>query len=486
MNQWQLHNVRWMEFLVPSNLNPHHHNATLPPAPAPVRTTFLITTHLPPFAVYKGTGTSNTMKRNEAISPGLAWLTAFIPALSYFLATRFSSLHGGASSLGTTVTDRVESVFLQDVLYLPKQSLELQHPLQLVDDSFQNVVATMWRHDSELRRGYLLLSQAKGNGRIWRWERGGGPIPIGKTLAMDPSGCRSKLCQGDLNNGSGGMAIDFYKQEHYREGALVVAEWGEGRIVRLQDKTGVRTPLVILVPDACKHASAPLRRIERPIHMLYTPYGDLIFIESTSACCAVMRLNEAVHVPPLESAMTSRMAHKWNETHHDHTIDVLYKEADMGSMALDSKGEGLYVTVKRDDASVLLVHLNLAEDDNDEEESDVSTIDTRMGLLHHTERVECNLTEIGVSYPPQAMALDGKGHVFLAVSDGILVLKLKNGKQVLGKLASPTPITSLTLGEDNYLYITTASQLLRIYVRHGPPKLATNLVKKSTIKMKVK
>jgi hypothetical protein len=197
-----------------------------------------------------------------------------------------------------------------------------------------------------------------------------------------------------------------------------------------------------------------------------------------------MRLNEAVHVPPLESAMTSRMAHKWNETHHNHPIDVLYKEAHIGSMALDSKGEGLYVTVKRDDASVLLLHLNLIEDDDEDDDvkvEDASTIDEKMGLLGHTERVEVNLTEIGVTDPPQAMAVDEKSHVYLAVSDGVLVLKLKNGKQILGRLATPSPITSLTLGEDKYLYITTSSQLLRIRVRHGPPKLPTNMVRKSTI-----
>jgi len=419
-------------------------------------------------------------KRTEVIPPGLAWLTVFIPAFSYFLATRFSSLHNGGASLGTVVTERVSTFHLKDVFYLKQGDIELQQPLVLIDDSLQDIVASTWRQDSELGRGYLLLSQAHGSGRIWRWERGGGPIPIGRTLAMDPSGCRSKQdCEKD-RNGSGGLAVDFYKQEEFRQGSLVVAEWGEGRIVKLEEETGARTPLVMNVPDACKHASARPRRVERPIQMLYTPTGDLVFMESSSSCQTVMRLNQAVHVPPLDSAMTSRMAHKWNTTHHEHAIDVLYKETDLGSMALDSKGEGLYVTVKRN-GSVLLVHLSLLLEDDDDEEEDTN-VNTRMGLLQHTAKVAFNLSEADITESPQAMTVDESGNVFLAVPTGVLVLK--DGKDVVGMLAAPTPITSMTLGEDKYLYLTTSTALLRIRVRNGPPKLRTDLVKnkKSTIK----
>lgn len=433
--------------------------------------------------------TTSSGRRNEVIPPGLAWLTVFIPALSYFLATRFSSLHsGGGASLGTVVTSQVMDSFkLNDVFYL-KQQTELQYPLVLIDDSFQNVVASLWRHDADLERGYLLLSQAHGSGRIWRWERGGGPIPIGRTLAMDPSGCRSKddCLHGDDEHGSGGLAIDFYNHDdNFRQGSLIVAEWGEERIVKLEEDTGARTPLVMNVPEACKHSSAKPKRVERPSSMLYTPTGDLLFLESSPSCPSIMRLNQAVHVPPLESAMTSRIAHKWNKTHHDHSIDVLYRETVLGSMTLDSKGEGLYVTVKRDDESVLLVHLSLIpeDDDDEEEEEEVNKVtDKRLGLLYDTAEVQFNLTEASIKEPPPAMAVDENGNVFLAIPSGILVLK--DGRQILGKLDSPTPITSLTLGEDKYLYITTSTQLLRIRVRHGPPNLATNLVKKrSTIKL---
>jgi hypothetical protein len=190
-----------------------------------------------------------------------------------------------------------------------------------------------------------------------------------------------------------------------------------------------------------------------------------------------MRLHEAVHVPPLDSAMTSRMAHKWNDTHHDHPIDLFYKESELGSMTLDSKGEGLFVSVKQqDDGSVLLVHLSLLEDDDDDDDDEEEE-----GNWQPTIKMAFNLTEAGVVEPPQAMEVDDHGNVFLAVSDGVLILK--HGHEIIGRLDTPTPITSLTLGEDKYLYIATSFQLLRIRVRNGPPKHPTNLVpKKSTIR----
>lgn len=426
-----------------------------------------------------------TMKKqsnnNDLISPGMAWLTVFVPALSFFIATRFSSLHSGGALLGTPVTTHIDPIyknkFLNDVFYLKPDLVQLQYPLMLIDDSFEDVVASTWKHDAELGRGFLLLSQAHEQGRIWRWERGGGPIPIGKSLAMDPSGCRSKShCkEANAQHGSGGVAIDFHKQESFREGSLVVAEWGEGRIVRLEEETGARTPLVINVPDACKHASARPKRVEQVAQMLYTPFGDLIFVEPD--CSAVMRLQQAAHVPPLESSMTSRVAHKWNSTRHEHPINVLYKETDVGAISLDAKGEGLFVTVKSDDGSVLLVQLSLLEDEDDEEDVSADAGDTVRIVFNLT--AEANLVE-----PPRAMTVDETGHVFLTIPTGVLIVE--EGRNVLGKLATPTPITSLTLGEDKYLYVTTPTQLLRISVRHGPPKYPTKLVpKKPTIKKKI-
>jgi sugar lactone lactonase YvrE len=100
-----------------------------------------------------------------------------------------------------------------------------------------------------------------------------------------------------------------------------------------------------------------------------------------------------------------------------------------------------------------------------------------MGLLYDAAIVKFNLTDADVHEASQAMAVDESGNVFLAISSGLLVLNEET--EILGKLDTPTPITSLALGDDKFLYITTSNQLLRIRVRQGPPKLPTNLVKRS-------
>ena len=69
------------------------------------------------------------------------------------------------------------------------------------------------------------------------------------------------------------MTIDFYGKEHASEGKLVVAEWGEGRIVRLEEN-GARTPLLMHVPCECKTKCA----LPNPERMVYTPTGELIVV----------------------------------------------------------------------------------------------------------------------------------------------------------------------------------------------------------------
>ncbi len=107
------------------------------------------------------------------------------------------------------------------------------------------------------------------------------------------------------------------------------------------------------------------------------------------------------------------------------------------------------------------------EDDYNDEEDNASTRETVTVVMNLTEALA------NISEPPKAMAVDESGNVFFAVSDAVFSSS-RNGKLVLGKVASPTPFTSLTLGEDKYLYVTTSSQDLRIRVRHGPPKPRTD------------
>jgi len=232
-------------------------------------------------------------------------------------------------------------------------AVPLKYPLYLVRDDFRNVVATTWKHDEELGRGFLLISTSYKSGKIWQWETGGGPIPIGKTLSMVHSGCRSnkfRNCTTDSAVGSGGLVADTLHEPQ----RLIVAEWGEGRIVRLEEN-GARTPLIIQVPvdkptltvsaevendeneteptaeieaendetelatpaEMEEELTPSTRRLERPSKLLLTPFADLLVLdESSDGDDFLWQLPQIHKIPGLESLSASRKAHAWNHLNY--------------------------------------------------------------------------------------------------------------------------------------------------------------------------
>jgi len=191
--------------------------------------------------------------------------------------------------------------------------------------------SSVWVHDEELGRGYLLLSDSLHSGTVWRWEVGGGPITIGRSLYLKDSGCRSRIwadCPlprplprpgGDdstpstpttVRLGSAGITIQSPKDsDHFQSGSLIVVEKGEKRIVRME-LDGARTPLVLQVPplflsdeekeeeeattteqpesrtttNASTGTTATTTRLNDPGLLLYTPFGDLIFTDRKTIC----------------------------------------------------------------------------------------------------------------------------------------------------------------------------------------------------------
>ncbi|KAL7555405.1 hypothetical protein ACA910_017703 [Epithemia clementina (nom. ined.)] len=351
-------------------------------------------------------------------------------------------------------------------------AFQFSQGLELLQDFPMDIVASVWRHDAELGRGYLLISS--GN-RIWRWERGNGPIPIGRSLHLDHAGCRHDHLQSscfpiqphDKNTrggggaaaaaaaaGVGGLTLDFWEvkaNQNIYSGSLVVAEWGEGRIVRLEETTGARTPLALLPKCATpplllpkttgpptnsrkrKELSTPVatngqRSIHFPQHLLMTPFGDLLFLESPfpstatttssspswnpnagddvsgdSSCwgssSTIYKLPQAMTVPALESLRESRLAHnhtwiqqRWSgvmpepvvfwqpTTSMDNNNDKNCNQRhELGGMALTTSWTSLYIsstvtTVESrgtSSSSALLYQVSLVEEeDNDDDEND--------------------------------------------------------------------------------------------------------------------
>eukprot|EP00957_Ditylum_brightwellii_P134498 10253494-Ditylum_brightwellii.AAC.1 len=168
-------------------------------------------------------------------------------------------------------------------------------------------------------------------------------------------------------------------------GKLLVSEWGERRIVRIEED-GSRTPMAITVPSPCM--SGDKERLNTPNHLLYTPWGNLIFVDSLSCDAtddgkattsgAVYRIQEAVNVPALPVSL-SREAHSWNDTSSGETEtkepELLYNGMDaVYGVTLSHDLTSLFVSgVVRgngEDVRALIVKLPLDDDDDDDDDDE--------------------------------------------------------------------------------------------------------------------
>lgn len=412
---------------------------------------------------------------SRSVPPGWAWLALFLPALAYLISTRAPR----ASSIGRVIGNHIQLLADEDgcealaqIIYLASPcssssaSLSLSYPLTaVIETGLEHVTASVWRHDAYLGRGYILLSDSAGAGRIWRWEIGGGPISIGKTLHMEASGCRSSQYRDCTmeKTGSGGLTIDYLGKDQYSEGRLVVAEWGEGRIARIEEETGARTPLVMHVANVC--GGPDKVRVAQPTNMLYTAFGDLLFVDEPTDCnrTVLYQVRSALHVEQLESLRASRAAHEWTSLPQPLATSVMYQaegRGSMGGLALTAQWTDLYLSVRLEDSSVVLMQLPLVVVDEERQAEP---------------KMVFNLSQHVPTTDPGVMVVDRQSNMYWATEDGILIVA---GNQVLARLPVPAPVTSLTLGDDSYLYATTSTALLRIRVRHGPVKVPTNMVVK--------
>jgi hypothetical protein len=347
----------------------------------------------------------------------------------------------------------------------------------MVRDDFQKLVATAWKHDEELGRGYLLLSTSHQYGKIWQWETGGGPIPIGKTLSMVNSGCRSEFHQNCSlpDSGSGGIIVDSLHEPP----RLIVAEWGEGRISRLEEN-GARTPLIIQLTSA----SGEEDRLYRPFQLLMTPFGDLLGLDSTMEGGDILwQLPQAHKIPGLESLGVSRKAHSWKELPAEtfSAPQKLLQSRRLGGVALvPNNWMKVYVTMRQGD-SVTVVVLSIEDDEEEDEDNDDDKVAPEENeKVEGSQKTNKRQSAIFFDYSqyakePGPIEIDEKGNMYLAIDGGILFLS--SSGHVTGRLSIPgISIVDLTLGDDRFLYISTATKLFRLRVRNKLLQMPTDLV----------
>jgi hypothetical protein len=271
----------------------------------------------------------------------------------------------------------------------------------------------IYRYDSTLGRGYILYTthsndidndssnsnNNQNHNRIYRFEIGYGIVPIGRTLFMENACCRSNHhvnCSStdrSMSRFCGPLVMEYTHSSSTDtlttststgtsdtniDGKLVIAEYGEQRIVRLEEDNGARTPLVMHIPcivddisilsnASTNTSSSPLsdtsslciQRLPNPHHMIYMPNGHLMLVindihivqgqyceEMNHAQQCIVKNNDTSkqqlqyqhdeekeelgkrsalvivpntkQVPPIPNLQISREAHYWDTMQHRH------------------------------------------------------------------------------------------------------------------------------------------------------------------------
>jgi hypothetical protein len=254
-----------------------------------------------------------------------------------------------------------------------------------------------------------------------------------------------------------------------------------------------------------------------------SPNGDLYFVDvaipssndgnpsSISDPSFIVWRQPHVHqIPPLTSLAESRKAHAWTTLpqYNEQPPQMVYQSIGSGSpiggmiFVQDSitLASSLYVTTFIPRVGVVLLEIPLdeaeeneeeTEDDKDEdaatttstEENDKKNVSRKLPqprILMRLQRYLPNAMEPGpfVMTPKQRT-------IFLGTNEGLAIL-LPNDKKnaqgdkrdtgtedyrLAGMIALPIMdrprITSLTVGDDSYLYVTTESRLWRMKIRDG-------------------
>jgi sugar lactone lactonase YvrE len=135
----------------------------------------------------------------------------------------------------------------------------------------------------------------------------------------------------------------------------------------------------------------------------------------------------------------------------------------IGGLALDSTWTGLYVTVQTQEGSVQVLHLYLNDDD------DEPLWDGKSDVVYEWK----NEQQVQL---PGPIVVDQKGHLFVGINNEVVVMDEEG--TVISTVSLPARATSLTLGQDGFLYVSSSSDLYRIKVRNQPLKVPTNMIKK--------
>ena len=434
------------------------------------------------------------MRNQWPIHPNHTWLVILLPALFY---------HAFLSPAKTPLLSYSYRPLYTSIIFEQGTGEETGNLLEKTD-VFEEVVFDkdasfhdmIWVEDVGLGRGYLLLSDNASSGKVWRYEIGGGLIPIGKSLYLDKAGCRSghwTRCDVEKNSGSRGLAVQVMKDEdRFDIGKLLIVEGGERRIVRLEED-GARTPLVLEIPDICGGSN---RRLNYPSRLLYTPFGDLLFLDTTEcrdgadafnvSKSSIYRVRDVVNVPQI-SFFQSRSAHSWTmrdmiKNQSEVPVELSYTGMEqISDMIVGKDLTSLFVAGRfsSEKEGCRQVIVKAPDDTESTAVQNISDMTVFFDMTNFFPHRHCGEGDI-------SMAIDNEGNIFATHSRGFAIINA-DGNLLANVEVSPPFVehdsftrtfrpNGIVIGNDGYLYMTTKERLLRMRVKSKLLDYPTNLI----------
>ncbi len=464
------------------------------------------------------------------IAPNQAWLTIFLPVLFYYTVLSpattpilsYLNLLPPYTPVVTTVRlhegtpDEVYKILYENDRYSFEYVINSEEKEGCSDNINANASSFFdmtWVEDTELGRGFLLLSDAASSGKVWRYETGGGLIPIGTSLYLDQSGCRSKRFGNDVDgdrcnsgvNGSRGMAVQVMKDEgRFDIGSLLIVEHGERRIVRMEED-GARTPIVLNVPSLCDNDSSQ-KRLTTSVDggkLIYTPFGDLLFtgtmdcqaghieernkVESRSA---LYRLKEVVNIPPIPFRK-SREAHLWEmkdltQYHQEEnkksfdsfSVEVAYAGmSHISDVAVGKDMTSIFIAGRLDDKYIIY---KTFDDSDGGSTNSIRNLRDFSAFYDMTDFfASCQEFNVGsMEESGIALTLDASGNIFATFPGGIAIIDTEGDLLATVSLDETLKIlpTSIVIGNDGYLYLSSRTALFRWKIKSKLLDYPTNLI----------
>jgi hypothetical protein len=219
-------------------------------------------------------------------------------------------------------------------------------------------------------------------------------------------------------------------------------------------------------------------------------------------------VTQAVHIPGLASLEESRAAHAWRrlepyESTNTSTLATVVTRRILWADPSVSVIGGLAVTESTlymaavQDASPVILKMSLVteEEDDDDDDDDDDDEDSKDSKANENEtaatrkstvvaQASHNLSRHG--NVPGAMVVTEAGDLIVAVDSKVVVCRANQATVTTTVAAGsddcdvllhlPEVPTSLVLGDDKYLYVTSQTKLYRHFLNSQPYKLPTNLL----------